>query len=177
MGISPPDNLLPTRPRYTATLIVARLHRSPSYFRRQERRRQAAHAAVEPDGEQAGQATAAILDNNAAQVEQEIGQAGEACGVNHASGTENVNIVAEEAACEKSANKAETFDCFLCDFFSLCENGLKVHLAQMHSTVEQLDGGSREVVEDEDYKGSKHYWSKGWLGGAYQSFIDANAKN
>ena len=75
--LSPPDYLLPTQTRYTAAPIVTRLHRSPSYFRRQERRRQAAYAAVEPDGEQAGQATAAIPENNAAQVGREIGQAGE----------------------------------------------------------------------------------------------------
>ena len=75
--LSPPDHLLPTRP-------VTRLHRSPSYFRRQERRRQAAQAAVGPDGEQAGQATVTIPENNAAQVEQEIGQAEEVCGINHA---------------------------------------------------------------------------------------------
>ena len=57
----PPDHLLPTRPGYTAAPIVARLHRSPSYFRRQERRRQAAQAAVGPNGEQAGQATTPSL--------------------------------------------------------------------------------------------------------------------
>ena len=32
-----------------------------------------------------------------------------------------------------------------------------------------------EDESDEEYKGSKHYWSKGWLGGAYQSYIDAIA--
>ena len=87
--LSPPDHLLPTRPGYTA---AARLHRSPSYFRRQERRRQAAQAAVGPDGEQAGQATVTIPENNAAQVEQEIGQAEEVCGINHALEIENLEF-------------------------------------------------------------------------------------
>ena len=60
-------------------------------------------------------------------------------------------------------------------FYSNFENGLKVHLARKHSKVEQLDGHHDEVDEDDDfYAGSKHFWKNGWLGGAFQSFCDAN---
>ena len=38
--------------------------------------------------------------------------------------------------------------------------------------IEQLDENCYHY-EDEKYVGSKHYWKKGWLGGAYHSFIVA----
>ena len=75
---------------------------------------------------------------------------------------------------ETIANKTEMFDCDLCDFSSSWENGLKVHMSRKHSKIEQLDGTVDGDGYDQDYDGSKHYWAKGWLGGAYQSFIDAN---
>ena len=43
----------------------------------------------------------------------------------------------------------------------------------MHRKIQQLDGHV-EDVEDKKYAASKHCWRSGWLGGAYQSFIDAN---
>ena len=54
-----------------------------------------------------------------------------------------------------------------------CENGLKVHMSRMHSRIDQLDGPTDDCFNDEKYAGSKHYWMKGWLGGAYQSYIEA----
>ena len=48
-----------------------------------------------------------------------------------------------------------------------------VHMSRMHSRIDQLDGHTDECFNDEKYAGSKHYWMKGWLGGAYQSYIDA----
>ena len=54
-----------------------------------------------------------------------------------------------------------------------CENGLKVHMSRMHSRIDQLDGPTDDCFNDEKYAGSKHYWMKVWLGGAYQSYIDA----
>ena len=60
-------------------------------------------------------------------------------------------------------------------FYSNFENGLKVHLARKHSKIEQLDGHHDEEGEDDEYyAGSKHFWKNGWLGGAFQSFCDAN---
>ena len=48
-------------------------------------------------------------------------------------------------------------------------------MSRIHSKIEQLDGNADHDSEgDENYEGSKHYWMKGWLGGAFQSFIDAN---
>ena len=46
-------------------------------------------------------------------------------------------------------------------------------MSRKHSKLDQLDGLADENVEGEKYSGSKHYWMKGWLGGAYQSYLDA----
>ena len=50
-------------------------------------------------------------------------------------------------------------------------------MARKHSKIEQVDGvtDSRDDDADEHYDGSRHYWAKGYLGAAYQSFLDANA--
>ena len=50
-------------------------------------------------------------------------------------------------------------------------------MSRKHIQLEQLDGAvddSNDGDDDQEYAGSKHYWSTGWLGGAYQSFLDAN---
>ena len=70
---------------------------------------------------------------------------------------------------------SDTFECFLCDFKSNWENGLKVHIARKHEKIEQLDGISDiEHLNDEKYDNTKHYWKRGWLGTVYQCFLDAN---
>ena len=82
--------------------------------------------------------------------------------------TENVHDKSQEVA-EKAS---EQFECLICDFTSNWENGLKVHMARMHSKIDQIDGHS-DQPDDEKYDGSHHYWKSGWLGGAFQSFKDA----
>ena len=68
-----------------------------------------------------------------------------------------------------------SFECEECDFKSNWNNGLKVHIARKHrSLIPQYDGGHDDVIaDDEFYEGSKHYWKTHYLGGAYQSYIDA----
>ena len=48
-------------------------------------------------------------------------------------------------------------------------------MSKKHDKSEQLDG-FYDKVDDQDeneYEGSKHYWKTGWLGAAYQSYLDA----
>ena len=90
-------------------------------------------------------------------------------------------IVAEEATEEvmqenqsekPEAAQVSEFECFLCDFKSKWKNGLAVHMAKIHSQLEQLDGHveieTDEKLCDEKYLNTKHYWAKGYLGGGYQ---------
>ena len=74
---------------------------------------------------------------------------------------------------EVAGKATEQFECLICDFASNWENGLKVHMARIHDKIDQLDGHS-DNPEDKKYAGSKHYWKRGWLGGAFQSFIAAS---
>ena len=48
-------------------------------------------------------------------------------------------------------------------------------MTRKHSRLEQLDGNDsfNEASEDEKYSSIKHYLKNGWLGSAYQTFIDA----
>ena len=74
-----------------------------------------------------------------------------------------------------TAAKAENFERELCDFSSNWNNGLKVDMSKEHNKIEQLDG-FYDKVDDQDeneYEGSKHYWKTGWLGAAYQNYLDA----
>ena len=69
------------------------------------------------------------------------------------------------------------FQCILCDFKSNWKNGLSIHMARKHSQIEQLDGNADisilENNDDEKYESTKHYWEKGYLGGGFQTYIDA----
>ena len=49
-------------------------------------------------------------------------------------------------------------------------------MTRIHSKIDQIDGHS-DHYEDEKYAGSRHYWKNGWLGGAFQSFLDASEVN
>ena len=82
---------------------------------------------------------------------------------------------------ENQLKKSETeqvleYECCLCQFKSKWKTGLSVHIAKMHSQIEQLDGNA-EILTDEGFDGkylsTKHYWAKGYLGGGYQTYIDA----
>ena len=47
-----------------------------------------------------------------------------------------------------------------------------------HATIEKLDGCCEDLdsdAENEEYKSLSHYWKNGWLGGGYQTFMDAMA--
>ena len=78
---------------------------------------------------------------------------------------------------QESAQKSEVnFPCEICDFTSNWTNGLNIHMARIHSRMEQIDGNVTlsEVTEmDEKYLSIEHYLKAGWLGSAYQTFIDA----
>ena len=130
--------------------------RSPAYFRRQVRRK-AARAAAEQETTKAEQAEVIEELNLETEVSKVAEQATEEM--------DSKQEIAEEAS--------QNFQCELCDFQSSWQNGLNVHMSRKHSKLDQLDGLDDENVEGEKYSGSKHYWMKGWLGGAYQSYLDA----
>ena len=131
-------------------------HRSPSYHRRQERRKAARSAADR--GSQADKACEAPeATENAAETSDEFA----------------------ETAGDAIAEKARTdFPCLICDFVSNWESGLQVHMSRKHTTIKQVDGNNSfvgdESEEDEKYDRSVHYWKTGYLGTGYQNFIDAN---
>ena len=83
-----------------------------------------------------------------------------------------------EANSEPEAEvEVSEFECILCDFKSNWKNGLAVHMAREHSQIDQLDGNAdlskSGNPSDEIYASTKHYWEKGYLGGGFQTYIDA----
>ena len=67
----------------------------------------------------------------------------------------------------------DEFSCDICDFKSNWANGLSIHVARKHSSIEQLDG-SDDLEESDKYSDTCHYWKTGRLGTVFQTFIDAN---
>ena len=146
-----------------------RRHRPPSYKRRQDRR-QAQAAVVAADDSLSSRVSLANVsseENDGSKVAEE------------ATETEEVNeIIESKNASDTEAEVAVSeFECLLCDFKSNWKNGLAVHMKRKHSQIEQLDGNldlSTLENDDEDiYESTKHYWKTGYLGGAFQSYIDA----
>ena len=100
----------------------AHRHRSPSYFRRQEKRRAARQSSEESDSDKvvAEQVATDTMEKNAA----------------------------EATSFEKVAND---FRCEICDFKSNRSTGLQVHMSRKHATIEQLDGNT-SLPYDENEK-------------------------
>ena len=160
LGCLPPPQY--AHPGYHGHGHVPQVYRAPAYYRRQERRK-AARAVAGQEARQAEQ----VCDEAVEEIPTEVNEVAE-----EAIAEEAIDIHSDKN--DKATEEAtEKFECLICDFQSNWENGFKVHMSRKHSRIDQLDG-STDPVDDENYAGSKHYWTTGWLGSAYQSFIDAN---
>ena len=114
----------------------ARKNRSPSYYRRQARRK-AARETINAELN-AEEAETKATDNQVAEAKDaEI--ASEAL-----EETENVSEDNKEAD-KASKILTKNFKCELCDFESNREAGYKIHMTRKHATIEQLDGNIEEV--------------------------------
>ena len=115
-------------------------NRSPSYFRRQERRK-AARAAAESQN----------LPNNVS--------AEEATNSSNNISSKCLIETVPNASNDKKPTEKVSFECDQCDFVSNRQAGLKIHTTRKHATIEQLDGnieyfnidkGWREDLERND---------------------------
>ena len=82
----------------------------------------------------------------------------------------------KETECDKPnlANQAtDGFSCDICDFKSNWANGLSIHIARKHCSIEQVDGID-DLKENDKYPDTCHYWKTGRLGTVFQTFIDVN---
>ena len=152
LGCVPPPFYAQTPPSQYRSV-----HRGPAYYRRQERRRQAATA------------TQPAQDDSAEQAQQEVDIE------NETQSNDLEEVAVEATGCpEIQAEQAEnTFNCDLCDFNSKWKNGLRIHMTKKHSKIEQLDGHSEMEIGNDKYSSTKHYWKTGYLGTMYQSYLDA----
>ena len=103
--------------------------RSPSYYRRQERRKAARIAAEKPILEEA--------DAHGFVVAEEASEAVKA--------KENENVIAAERS-----KSDQVHNCEVCDFISNSENGLTIHMSKKHARIEQLDGSTSFSEESDD---------------------------
>ena len=115
-------------------------NRSPSYFRRQEKRKAARAADAE------SQTTPDVNLVNIATAEGAF-----------SSKDANRKCLIETVPSTKQATEKVSFKCELCDFVSNRESGLKIHTTRKHPTIEQLDGNIEDV---NDSKYSDEMWSK-----------------
>ena len=47
-------------------------------------------------------------------------------------------------------------------------------MARKHAQIEQLDGFSEDILEDDKYSDTEKYWKTGIFTPVFQSFLDAN---
>ena len=93
-------------------------HQSPSYYRRQERRRAARQSCEQSDKVVAEQVATDSTKENAVK------------------GTESEGNAAEATSNEKVAKELE---CDICDFRTNRATGLRIHMSRKHARIEQLD--------------------------------------
>ena len=94
---------------------------------------------------------------------------------------EDTNIVNEveevgrdndaENASDDNSNELKKFSCEICDFSSMWENGLAIHMTKKHGNIEQLDGNA-DTEDDEKYDRTRYHWEVGTVGIAYCNYID-----
>ena len=116
-------------------------HRSPSYFRRQERRRAARQSCEKSDKVGAEKESTDSTEENAAEATTTERNAAEAPKVDN------------------------DFSCEICDFQSNRRTGLQVHMSRKHATIEQLDGNT-SLPYDADEKVDEeveHFLQYGFL--------------
>ena len=109
-------------------------HRSPSYFRRQERRRAARQSSEESDKVVAEKVATDSKEENAVKAVTSEKNAAEAISIDQVANDDK----AEEASKTKASD--DDLKCELCDFTSNKQSGLHIHMSKKHATIEQLDG-------------------------------------
>ena len=138
--------------------------RSPAYGRRQERRRKAACDRA------TASTTAKVVGTSSIISDAESSD----LAADKATNVVEANEIERETE-TTSAEEADNFSCDICDFTSNWANGLNIHMARKHATIEQVDGCDDEMHADTDYENSLHYWNHGWLGSGFQTYLDAMA--
>ena len=153
-----------------------RQHRSPAYYRRQERRQAAKFAAEETSHivAEAAEATAAKETNGENTLyTEETSEATIAEKAKEAVLLPTEEVDPNEALRNKNAEQQlEDFACDICDFRSKWSNGLEIHMTRKHATLEQIDGAIGDGEEDLQYDRSDYYWKNGRIGISYQTYID-----
>ena len=94
--------------------------------------------------------------------------------------TNNANISAVTESPEKvdenvNYENEQTFECEICEFRSIRENGLEIHMGRVHKNIEQIDGHMEENEDDELLDSTERYWRTGILGSCYQTYLDVMA--
>ena len=102
-------------------------HRSPSYFRRQERRRAARQSTNYEESDKVGAAKVATnsTEENA------------------------VKVTTTEKNAAEAPKVDNDFSCEICDFQSNRRTGLQVHMSRKHALIEQIDGNTTLLVDDD----------------------------
>ena len=141
--------------------------RSPSYYRRQEKRRAAGATAaetseVETRAEEASTTTVDTYEEAtpAEEVSDAVVESAE-----KVDGDQEIEI--------KNAEQApEEFFCEICDFKSKGGNGLEIHMTRKHGMIQLVDGAIGGTKDDMKYDRSVHYWKTGRIGISYQTYND-----
>ena len=122
-------------------------HRSPSYRRRQERRRKSFEAGHEIKEDASSNVSDAVTLEETGQEVSDIEE------IQHGA--------------------AEKYACDSCEFISTWENGLHIHVASVHEVSRQRKVALRSAEEEVVFNLTQHYWKTGILERNHQVYINA----
>ena len=149
---------------------------------RQRRRARRAAARQQEGAEEAHQEAEQVDTDGAVEAEQSVVSIEKQDNVNAKVIENNVaeeasNLENDVSVEDKLEGSTVDFPCTFCDFRSNWANGVKIHIGRKHVDMVQLDGNDSlsELFEDEKYMSIETYLKTGWLGSAYQRYIDALA--
>ena len=138
--------------------------RSPSYYRRQEKRK-AARAAEKPSS------------SDVTEVTEEVNKSDNVNGddvVTTAEARPTDHKVDEKKNAEEASSTPDEFNCELCDFISNRKNGLNIHMSRKHPRIEQIDGNMTVTeANDKDYDISEEFWRSGLMPSTYNECYPA----
>ena len=124
-------------------------HRSPSYQKRQERRRAARLAAVNSSGE------CDAVKASEAQITEEVSDAVKASEDQITEEVSGNSEVVNNDSNKTEEDEANVYNCELCDFISNKKSGLNIHMSRKHTMIEQLDGNVDVVLHGDEQEERK----------------------
>ena len=159
---------LSLRPPQTYAESVKKFNRSPSYFRRQERRHQARESSlVNSNGIKDVVDIVTTASNESVAVEASSLELSAGKAAEKVSG----NVLAAEKATESSVKADHSLSCQTCGISFKEKTSVKVHEDKYHGIPHSANNNG-DIFTDSERDTTLHYWKTGHMIDVYQTYLD-----